>query len=54
MLFGTFSKKVDENLVKDDGGEYSREDCVDVNIDDDEDGDVVGDVYNESDKKIEK
>ena len=54
VLPGTSSKKVDQNSEKDDGGEQSREDCVDVNIDDDEDGDVVGDVHNESDKKIEK
>ena len=54
VLPGTSSKKVDQNSEKDDGGEQSREDCVDVNIDDDEDRDVVGDVHNESDKKIEK
>ena len=38
VLPGTSSKKVDENSEKDNGSEHSREDCVDVNIDDDEDG----------------
>ena len=52
MLPGTSSKKVDQNLEKDDGPDHSREDCVGVNIY--EDGDIVGDVHSESDKKIEK
>ena len=41
-------------MEKDDGHEHSREDCVGVNMDDDKNGDVVADVDNESDKKIEK
>ena len=53
VLSGMSSKKVDQNSEKDDGGEHSREDCVDANIDDD-DLDIVGNGHNESDKKIEK
>lgn len=40
-----------ENLEKEDGGEDSREDCVVVDIDD---GDIVGDGYNESVEEIDK
>ena len=53
VLSGMSSKKVDQNSDKDDGGEHSREDCVNANIDND-DLDIVGNGNNESDKKIEK